>query len=45
VAAVRESSVVIAAILAAVVLHERVDGRRIAGALCVVAGVAAIAYS
>jgi uncharacterized membrane protein len=45
VAAVRESSVVIAALLAAVFLHERVDGRRMAGALLVVAGVAAIAYS
>jgi drug/metabolite transporter (DMT)-like permease len=43
VAAVRESSVVIAAILAAVFLHERVDGRRLAGAVVVVAGVAAIA--
>jgi drug/metabolite transporter (DMT)-like permease len=45
VAAVRESSVVIAALLAAVFLNERVDGRRLSGALCVVAGVAAIAYS
>ena len=45
VAAVRESSVVIAALLAAVFLHERVDGRRAAGAAVVVAGVAAIAYS
>ncbi len=45
VAAVRESSVVIAALLAAVFLHERVDARRLSGALCVVAGVAAIAYS
>jgi uncharacterized membrane protein len=45
VAAVRESSVVIAALLSAVVLHERVDASRIAGALAVVAGVAAIAYS
>ena len=45
VAAVRESSVVIAAILAAVFLHEEVDGRRLGGALLVVAGVAAIAYS
>jgi drug/metabolite transporter (DMT)-like permease len=43
VAAVRESSVVIAALLAAVFLHERVDGRRAAGAAVVVAGVAAIA--
>jgi drug/metabolite transporter (DMT)-like permease len=45
VAAVRETSVVIAAILAAVVLHEHVGPRRIAGAVLVVAGVAAIAYS
>ena len=45
VAAVRETSVVIAAILSAVVLHEAVGGRRMAGAVAVVAGVAAIAYS
>jgi len=45
VAAVRESSVVIAALLAAVVLHEPVDGRRLGGALAVAAGVAAIALS
>jgi drug/metabolite transporter (DMT)-like permease len=45
VAAVRETSVVIAALLAAVLLHEAVGVRRIAGALCVAAGVAAIAYS
>jgi uncharacterized membrane protein len=45
VAAVRESSVVIAALLAAVFLHENVDRRRMSGALLVVAGVAAIAYS
>jgi uncharacterized membrane protein len=45
VAAVRESSVVIATLLAAAVLHEAVSARRIAGTLCVVAGVAAIAYS
>jgi drug/metabolite transporter (DMT)-like permease len=43
VAAVRESSVVIAAFLAAVFLHERVDGARALGAAVVVAGVAAIA--
>lgn len=43
VAAVRESSVVIAALLAAAFLHERVDIRRFAGAALVVAGVAAIA--
>jgi drug/metabolite transporter (DMT)-like permease len=42
VAAVRESSVVIAAILAAVVLHEHVGPRRIGGAILVAAGVAAI---
>jgi drug/metabolite transporter (DMT)-like permease len=45
VAAVRESSVVIAALLAAVVLREPVDGRRLAGAVAVAAGVAAIALS
>jgi drug/metabolite transporter (DMT)-like permease len=45
VAAVRESSVVIAALLAAAVLHERVDGRRLGGAAAVVAGVAVIAYT
>jgi drug/metabolite transporter (DMT)-like permease len=45
VAAVRETSVVIAALLAAVFLREAVGVRRVAGALCVVAGVAAIAYS
>ena len=45
VAAVRESSVVIAALLAALVLHEKVDGRRLAGAVAVAAGVAAIALS
>jgi uncharacterized membrane protein len=45
VAAVRESSVVIAAILAAVVLHEKVDRWRLAGAVAVAAGVAAIALS
>ena len=43
VAAVRESSVVIAAVLAAVFLHERVDAGRLGGALLVAAGVAAIA--
>jgi len=45
VAAVRESSVVIATALAAVVLHEPVGRRRIAGAALVVAGVAAIALA
>ncbi|MGZ5339349.1 MAG: EamA family transporter [Thermoleophilaceae bacterium] len=43
VAAVRESSVVIATLLAAAFLHERVDGRRLGGALLVAAGVAAVA--
>jgi drug/metabolite transporter (DMT)-like permease len=45
VSAVRESSVVIAAILAAVVLNEPVGPRKIAGAIAVAGGVAAIAYS
>jgi drug/metabolite transporter (DMT)-like permease len=45
VAAVRESSVVIAALLSAVVLHEHVDAKRLAGAVAVAAGVAAIALS
>jgi drug/metabolite transporter (DMT)-like permease len=45
VAAVRESSVVIAAILSAVVLHEHVTAPRLAGAVAVAAGVAAIALS
>ena len=45
VAAVRESSVVIAALLAAVVLHEPVNARRLVGAIAVAAGVAAIALS
>ena len=45
VAAVRETSVVIAAILAAAVLHEPVGARKLAGALAVTAGVALIAYS
>jgi drug/metabolite transporter (DMT)-like permease len=45
VAAVRESSVVIATALAAVVLGERVDRRRWSGAALVVAGVAAIALA
>jgi drug/metabolite transporter (DMT)-like permease len=43
VAAVRETSVVIAALFAAVFLHEAVGVRRLAGALLVAAGVAAIA--
>jgi drug/metabolite transporter (DMT)-like permease len=45
VAAVRESSVVIAAILSAVVLREHVTAPRVAGAVAVAAGVAAIALS
>jgi drug/metabolite transporter (DMT)-like permease len=45
VSAVRESSVVIAAMLAAVVLHERVGARRVAGAVAVAAGVALVALS
>jgi drug/metabolite transporter (DMT)-like permease len=45
VAALRESSVVIATLLAAAFLHERVSARRLAGAATVLAGVAAIAYS
>jgi drug/metabolite transporter (DMT)-like permease len=45
VAAVRESSVVIATALAAVVLREHVDRRRWAGAVLVVAGIAAIALA
>jgi drug/metabolite transporter (DMT)-like permease len=42
---VRESSVVIATALAALVLGERVDRRRWAGAVLVVGGVAAIALA
>jgi drug/metabolite transporter (DMT)-like permease len=45
VAAVRESSVVIATALAAAVLGERIGRRRWAGAVLVVAGVAAIALA
>jgi uncharacterized membrane protein len=45
VAAVRESSVVIAALLAAAFLHENVDRKRLGGALLVAAGVAAIALA
>lgn len=41
--AVRETSVVIAVVAARLILHERVTGRRLAGAIAVVAGVAAIA--
>ena len=45
VAAVRESSVVIAAFMAAAFLHERVGPRRAAGAALVLVGVAVIAYA
>ncbi|HZN87506.1 MAG TPA: DMT family transporter [Thermoleophilaceae bacterium] len=45
VAAVRESSVVIATLLAAAFLGERVSAVRVAGSVLVVAGVAAIAYT
>jgi uncharacterized membrane protein len=43
VSAVRETSVVIAAVLAAVFLHERVGAARLAGAVLVVAGIALLA--
>jgi len=42
---VRESSVVMATALAAVVLHEHVARRRWLGAVLVVAGIAAIALA
>ena len=45
VAATRESSIVIATLLAAAFLHERLTTPKLAGALTVTAGVAAIAYS
>jgi drug/metabolite transporter (DMT)-like permease len=45
VSAVRESSVVIVAILAAVVLREKVGAARLAGAAAVAVGVGLIAYS
>jgi uncharacterized membrane protein len=45
VAAVRDTSIVIAALLAAVFLHEAVGRRRLAGAVVVAAGVAAIALA
>jgi drug/metabolite transporter (DMT)-like permease len=45
VAATRESSIVIAALLAAVFLHEKLTPPKLAGAVTVAAGVAAIAYS
>lgn len=43
--AVRETSVVIAVVFARLLLNERVTGRRLAGAVAVVAGVAAIAVA
>ena len=43
VSAVRETGVVIAAVLAAVFLHERVGPARLAGAVLVVAGIALLA--
>jgi drug/metabolite transporter (DMT)-like permease len=45
VAAVRETSVLIATALAAVVLRERLGVRRISGAVLVVAGIAALAHA
>jgi drug/metabolite transporter (DMT)-like permease len=45
VAAVRETSIVIAVLLGALVLHEPVGRRRAAGAVAIVAGVAAIALA
>jgi drug/metabolite transporter (DMT)-like permease len=45
VAAVRETSVVIATVMAAVVLHERVTRVRLAGSVVVVAGIALLALS
>jgi uncharacterized membrane protein len=45
VSAARESGVVIATGLAAVVLNERVGATRVAGAVLVVAGVALLALS
>jgi drug/metabolite transporter (DMT)-like permease len=45
VAAVRETSVVFAAVLAALVLHERVGRERLAGAVAVAAGVAFLALA
>ena len=45
VAAVRETSVVIATLFAAVFLKERITPARAAGAVAVVLGVGAIAYS
>ena len=45
VAAVRETSIVIATLLGAIVLHEAVGRARLLGALAIVAGVAAIALA
>lgn len=45
VAATRESSIVIATLLAAAFLHEHLSATKLAGAAAVTAGVAAIAYS
>jgi uncharacterized membrane protein len=45
VAAVRETSVVIATALAATMLHEKVSPGRLAGAVLVVVGVALLALS
>jgi drug/metabolite transporter (DMT)-like permease len=45
VAATRESSIVIATLLAAVFLHEKLTPAKLTGAITVAAGVAAIAYS
>lgn len=45
VAAVRETSVVLATVLAARVLHERVTAARLAGSIVVVAGVAVLALT
>ena len=45
VAAVRETSVVIATVFAAAFLHERVSRSRLAGAALVAAGVALLAFS
>jgi drug/metabolite transporter (DMT)-like permease len=45
VAALRETSVVMATVAAAVFAHEHVPPRRLAGAVVVVAGIAAIALT
>jgi drug/metabolite transporter (DMT)-like permease len=45
VAAVRETSVVLVTILAAIVLRERVSGIQVLGAVCVAAGVALLAFA